>query len=195
MKVSAYIATSLDGFIARPDGALDWLPGAGDDEGRRFADGFAREEADYGWSAFWDSVDCLIMGRRSFAKVRTFGGWPYEGKRVLVLSRDPQFVVPEELAGKAEAAGAPPSLSALLKQLSAAGHRHIYVDGGQTIQAFLREGLITEMTVTRIPVLIGEGIPLFGPVPSDIPLTLVRSVAYANGFVQSVYTLSKPPRR
>jgi len=78
-----------------------------------------------------------------------------------------------------------------LAELAAAGVRRVYVDGGQTIQAFLRQGLITDMTITTIPVLIGQGIPLFGPLEQDIPLRHARTRAYANGLVQSEYSVEK----
>ncbi len=182
MKVSVYIAVSLDGFIARPDGSLDWLPGS-DPNAEPAADS-AAETDDSGWGAFWDSVDCLVLGRLSFEKVLTFGVWPYEGTRVIVLSRT-MTDVPEEFAGQVEIYAG--DEHALVQKLAAEGHERLYIDGGQTIQSFLRLGLITDMTITVIPVLIGEGIPLFGPLQEDIPLTLIKSDAAANGFVQSHY--------
>jgi dihydrofolate reductase len=189
MKVSVYIATSLDGFIARPDGSLDWLPGAGEENGVETAEARTAESEDYGWDTFWTSVDCLIQGRKTFEKVLSFGAWPYAGKRVLILSRDPDFSIPDTMAGWAESARG--DLSKLLAELAAQDVRRVYVDGGQTIQAFLRQWLITDMTITRIPILIGKGIPLFGPLETDIPLAHVRTHTYANGFVQSVYELSR----
>lgn len=189
MKVSVYIATSLDGFIARPDGSLDWLPGAGEEDGTETAVAETARSEDYGWDAFWSSVDCLIQGRKTFEKVLSFGAWPYAGKRVLVLSRNPDYAIPDTVAGQAETARG--DLSALLAELAAQGVRRVYVDGGQTIQAFLRQGLITDMTITCIPILIGQGIPLFGPLEADIPLAHVLTNTYANGFVQSVYGLNR----
>jgi dihydrofolate reductase len=188
MKISVFIATSLDGFIARSDGSLDWLPGA---EPEFAADGSQEAAAqngeggdDHGWGEFWGSVDCLVMGRKTFEKVLTFGNWPYEDKRVIVLSKT-MTAVPDKMAGKAEIyAGDPAALAA---KLAAEGHRRLYVDGGQTIQSFLRRGLITDMTITTIPVLIGQGIPLFGPLPADIPLKRVQTKSYATGLVQSTY--------
>lgn len=200
MKVSVFIATSLDGFIARPDGALDWLPGSGADGSEvSGADGSeapdagsseasvvdsAAEGEDHGWNAFWDSVDCLVLGRKTFEKVLEFGVWSYEGTRVIVLSRT-LTAVPQELQGKAEIYAGDPQ--ALVDKLAAEGHERLYVDGGQTIQSFLRRGLISDLTISTIPVLIGEGIPLFGPLPEDIPLRHVKTESYPTGFVLSTY--------
>ncbi|MFN2193388.1 MAG: dihydrofolate reductase family protein [Candidatus Promineifilaceae bacterium] len=180
MKVSVYIATSLDGFIARSDGSLDWLPGA---EGEENSD---RE--DYGWAAFWDSVDCLVMGRKTFEKVLNLapGAWPYEGTRVIVLSST-LTAVPDAMESKIELAA--PDPAALVEMLAQEGYKHLYIDGGATIQTFLRRGLITDMTITTIPILIGEGIPLFGPLAGDVQLKLVKSQSYASGFVQSIYEI------
>jgi dihydrofolate reductase len=192
MKASVFIATSLDGFIARRDGSLDWLPGAepdpeeiGDAEAIALGDDSGD---DHGWGEFWGSVDCLILGRKSFEKVLEFGIWAYEGTRVIVLSRNPSYRVPEEMKSKAESfAGDPQSL---VDKLAAEGHEHLYIDGGQTIQSFLYERLITDLTITTIPVLIGEGIPLFGPLPGDIPLRHVRTRTLADGMVQSTYEVA-----
>jgi dihydrofolate reductase len=180
MKVSVYIAASLDGFIARPDGSIDWLP---DDEGEE--NGSAE---DYGWSAFWGSVDCLVLGRKSFEKVLELapGAWPYEGTRVIVLSRT-LAAVPQGMEGKVELSAADPV--ALVEELRAEGHERLYVDGGATIQSFLRRGLITDMTITLIPVLIGEGIPLFGPLAEDIRLQHIKSESFPSGLVQLLYEI------
>jgi dihydrofolate reductase len=179
MKVSVFIATSLDGFIARPDGSLDWLPGSGEGEE-------AGEVEDHGWAAFWDSVDCLVLGRKTFAKVLELvpDAWPYEGTRVIVLSNN-LTAVPEALAGKAELYAG--DLQALVERLEREGHERLYVDGGVVIQSFLRQGLITDMTITTIPILIGQGISLFGPLEEDIRMKLVRSQSFAGGLVQSTY--------
>ena len=175
-KISAFIATSLDGFIARPDGALDWLPTEKDEDG-----------GDFGHQEFLASVDTIVMGRHTFEKILSFGiDWPFDDKRVVVLSSRPA-ALPEALAGKvAWQSGDPHSVVA---RLAAEGARHIYVDGGFTIQAFLRARLIQHLTLTQVPVLLGRGIALFGPVAHDLPLTHVRTVAYSNGLVQSEYAL------
>lgn len=187
MKVSVYIAASFDGFIARADGGLDWLPGSGDGDQEAAASGEHHGEGeDYGWNGFWESVDCMVMGRKTFEKVLGFGVWPYEDRRVLVLSRTLD-APPPDMAGKVEIYHG--DLAALVQSLEGRGYQRLYVDGGQTIQAFLRQGLVTDMTVTIVPVLIGQGVPLFGPLGEDIPLTHTGTTSFGNGFVQVTYDL------
>ena len=149
-KVSAYIATSLDGFIARKDGGLDWL-----DE----ANATVPEGEDCGFHAFMGSVDTLVMGRKTYEKVLSFGQWPYGEIPVVVLSRN-SISFPSHLPDSLAHSSLSPR--ALIEQLSGQGSRHVYVDGGATIQGFLSQGLLDEITVTVIPVVLGEGIPLFG---------------------------------
>jgi dihydrofolate reductase len=168
-----FIAASVDGFIARRDGSLDWLPEAADDG------------EDYGYAALMASIDALIMGRKTFEVVCSFGGeWPYAGTRVVVLSHQPP-AVPE--GGAVEFLALPPP--DVLAYLGASGTRRVYVDGGQTIRAFLRAGLIREVTVTRVPILLGDGIPLFGSLPADVPLTHLETRAFPSGLVQSRYRI------
>lgn len=180
IKCSVFIATSLDGFIARKDGGLDWLPQPNEAEGGE----------DYGYKEFMASVDTLVMGRKTYELVLTFKEWPYPDKKVVVLSsRYP--TTPTRLADGVE--GVLCSPRELVEQLSARGARHLYVDGGKTIQGFLNAGLIHEMTITRVPVLLGDGIPLFGRLASDIRLQHVATKAYANGLVQSRYGVTNHP--
>lgn len=176
MKVSVYIATSLDGYIARPNGDIDWLLEGPDLPGE-----------DFGYAAFMATVDALVMGRRTYEKALTFASWPYAGKRVVVLSTgSPE--VPAALAGAVEVVSLPPEV--LVERLSREGVSHVYLDGGATIQGFLAAGMIDEITVTRIPVLIGEGIPLFGRLARDVRMEHAETRAFANGFVQSRYRVS-----
>ena len=177
MKISVYIALSVDGFIARPDGTLDWLPGA---------DGEAVGDEDYGYHDFFDSVDVLVMGRKTFEMVLGFGEWPYAGKRVVVVSTTLDGSSPTLPEGVSTHPGPP---HALARELEASGARHLYVDGGRTIQSFLHEGLVQELILTRIPILIGEGIPLFGPLDEDVPLTHLSTRAFDSGMVQSHYAV------
>lgn len=174
MKTTVYIATSLDGFIARPNGDLDWLPGIGD----------ADTGEDYGYQAFMDSVDVLVMGRNTYAIVRAFDPWPYGDKRVVVLSRSLTEIDPKSPSTVELRASSPVEL---VDELQAAGMQHAYIDGGKVIQSFLNAGLIDEMIITRIPVLIGTGIPLFGPLEQDVKLQHVETRSYASGLVQSTY--------
>jgi len=176
VKISVYIATSLDGFIARKNGDIDWLPAP--DNGVE----------DYGYKEFISSVDLLVMGRHTYEKVLTFGSWPYPDKKVIVLSSGHPRL-PKELGDKVEVLNLSPGN--LLKTLTDKGIRHVYLDGGRTIQLFLKEGLVEEITITSIPVLIGEGLSLFGPLQQDIQFQLVESKHFDNGFVQSKYRAVK----
>lgn len=179
IKVSVYIATSLDGFIARADDNLDWL-----DE----ANAMVPEGEDCGFAEFMNSVDTLLMGRKTYEKVLSFGGWPYGETPVVVLSSNP-ISFPAHLPSTVSHSSERPA--DLLKRLAGEGIQHVYVDGGLTIQSFLSEGLVDEITVTVIPVILGEGIPLFGTVKDDIHLTHVVTTAFDFGFVQSTYTVGK----
>jgi dihydrofolate reductase len=177
IKASVFIATSLDGFIARANGDLDWLTGAES----------AQIEQDYGYQEFMDTVDTIVVGRNTFELTSTFDTWPYSGKKVVVLSRRPS-AIPPHLSVSVEWLSLPPQQ--LAERLAAQGAGHLYVDGGKTIQGFLNAGLINELIVTRIPVLIGTGIPLFGPLDHDLRLTHVETRQFENGFVQSRYRIA-----
>lgn len=177
MKCSVFIATSLDGFIARKDGSVDWLMAAGSE---------SDEGEDHGYKAFFDSVDCMIMGRNSMETVLGFGEWPYADKRVIVLSKS-LTKAPDPLAGKIELYAG--SLPNLVTKLSQEGYQRAYIDGGKTIQSFINEGFIQDLTITKIPVLLGEGLTLFGPTAADIQLTHINTIVYKNGFVTSTYEI------
>jgi len=176
-RISVYIAASLDGYIAREDGALDWLP-----------QGDGKE--DYGYGEFMSSIDALVMGRKTFETVLSFGEWPYPDIRVFVLSGTlRKSDVPDAVAEKIEILnGTPPEIVA---ELAKRGVQRAYLDGGATIQGFLRFGLIDDMTLTRVPVLLGRGIPLFGSLEKDISLRHVNTRAFPDGLVQSVYENKK----
>ncbi len=177
IRFSAFIATSLDGYIARKNGSLDWLPGS---DGNETGD-------EHGFAEFFASVDMLVMGRKTYETVLTFKEWPYRGKRVIVLSGGyPKS--PKRLGEEVEGTSASPI--ELAHQLEASGTSHVYVDGGKTIQGFLDAGLIHDMTITRVPILIGEGIPLFGSLGQDIRLTHVETKAWPSGLVQSRYKVA-----
>ena len=176
-RASAFIATSLDGFIARADGSLDWL----DD-----AQALIPEGEDCGYLEFMASIDGIVMGRHTFERVLTFDPWPYGAIPVYVMSHSP-VAVPVELAASVHSCQG--TVEALVAQLGRERFRHLYVDGGQTIQGFLRSGLLDDLTITTIPVLLGTGRPLFGPLAQDVELTLMHSRAYDFGFVQSTYRI------
>jgi dihydrofolate reductase len=172
MTASVFIGTSVDGFIARPNGELDFLPEGGEP---------------HGYDEFIASVDAIVIGRKTFETVLAFQAWPYGDKRVVVLSSSPvdfsavRGGVVEQMAG-------PPA--EIVSQLAARGIKHLYIDGGVTIQGFLRAGAIQRLIITRVPVLIGEGVPLFGSVPRDIRLRHVATRHYASGLVQSEYEVA-----
>ena len=183
MKASVYIATSLDGFIAREDGDLDWLEGSGEEVAKEVSEDESQGE-DYGYRAFMDSVDALVMGRNTFEKVLSLGPWGYGDKPVFVLSSRP-LEIPDHLSQTVEAMSGSPE--EVVARLSERGMTHLYIDGGVTVQRFLRARLIQRLVITRMPVLIGTGIPLFGPLGEDIKLRHVRTQSYPSGFVQSEY--------
>ena len=170
MQISVFIATSLDGFIARKDGALDWLP--------------QDQTDDHGYNNFFSSIDAMLMGRKTFETILGFSPFPYEGKRVVVCSRT-LTEVPKHLIGKLEFAAQP--LPDLVRRLEAEGTKHLYADGGQIISALLEAGLVNRIILTRVPVLLGSGIPLFGALSADIVLQHIETKTFSSGLVQSVY--------
>lgn len=170
MTASVFVGASVDGFIARPNGGLDWLPEGGGEP--------------HGYEEFMASVDAIVLGRKSFETVLTFGAWPYADKRVVVLSSQPVDLSATHGA-IVEQMGGPPAEIAF--KLAASGAHHLYVDGGITIQRFLGAGLIDRLVITRVPVLIGDGIPLFGSLPQDIRLRHVMTRSFPSGLVQSEY--------
>jgi dihydrofolate reductase len=180
-RCSVFIATSLDGFIARPDGRIDWLDRA---------NALVPNGEDCGYAMFMSSIDALVMGRNTFEQVLAFAAWPYGTKPVHVLST--------RLTALPNGVPATVSLSAetparLVERLSTQGARHLYIDGGLTIQRFLRAGLIDELTITQIPILLGQGRPLFGLLESDVPLEHQSTVAFPFGFVQCKYRVAPSP--
>jgi len=170
MSVSVFIGTSVDGFIARPNGDLDFLPEGGGEP--------------HGYNEFIASVDAIVIGRKTFETVLAFDAWPYGDKRVVVLSSRPLDLSAVRV-GVVEQMGGPPA--EIVAQLAARGAHHLYVDGGITIQRFLHAGLIQRLIITRVPVLIGDGVPLFGTLPRDIRLRHVATRHYPSGLVQSEY--------
>jgi len=170
MTVSVFIGTSVDGFIARPNGELDFLPEGGGEP--------------HGYDEFIASVDAIVIGRKTFETVLAFPDWPYGGKRVVVLSSRPVDLSAVRGGKVEQMAGAPAEIAA---KLAASGVQHAYVDGGVTIQGFLSAGLIQRLVITRVPVLIGEGIPLFGSLPRDVKLRHVATQHYPSGLVKSEY--------
>jgi dihydrofolate reductase len=160
----------VDGFLARPDDGLDFLDAGGQEP--------------HGFEEFYGSVDVVVLGRRTFEVVLTFGKWSYGRKPVVVLSSRPLDFSSIEGGVVEQMSGEP---GQIVKKLKARGFQHAYIDGGITIQRFLAAGLIDRLVITRVPVLIGEGIPLFGPVGRDIKLRHVATRSTNGGLVQSEY--------
>jgi len=169
MRASVFVGTSLDGFIARANGAFDFLPAGGGEP--------------HGYEEFMATVDAMVIGRKTYEIVLGLDVWPYAATPVFVLSSQPLAAAP--VAASVERLSGPPT--AIVSQLSARDLRHIYVDGGITIQEFLRAGVIQRIVITRVPVLIGSGIALFGHIARDIALRHIATQQYASGLVKSEY--------
>jgi len=176
MKLSVFCGVSVDGFLARPNHALDFLDAGGQEP--------------HGFEEFYDSVDVVVIGRKTFEVVLTFGKWFYGKKPVVVLSGRPLDFSSIEKGVVEQMSGEPAEIAAKLK---ARGFKHAYIDGGITIQRFLAAGLIDRLVITRVPVLIGEGVPLFGPLPRDVGLRHVATRCYGGGLVQSEYEVGAAP--
>jgi dihydrofolate reductase len=176
MKVSVFCGVSVDGFLGRPNDALDFLS--------------AGEQEPHGFSEFLASVDVVVIGRRTFEVVMKLGHLGLYGKKPMaVLSSRPLDLPPAKGAAVQQMSGEPADI---VRQLESRGFKHAYVDGGITIQRFLAAGCIDRMTITRVPVLIGAGIPLFGPVRHDVRLRHVATRSLSGGLVQSEYEIVAP---
>jgi len=167
-----YIATSLDGYIATSNGGIDWLNEIPNPEG-----------SDFGWSDFISGIDAILMGRNTFEKVLTFEFWPYEIP-VFVLSNTLEQL-PQELTGKAEIITG--GIHEVLDQLNQSGFINLYIDGGKLIQSFLAEDLIDEMIITRIPILLGKGISLFGEQDQSLSFVHKKTEVLIESLVKSHY--------
>ena len=175
ITASVYIATSVDGFIAREDGSIDWLMDANTS---------VPSGEDCGYAEFMNTVDVLIVGRNTYEQVAGFEPWPYESLRVVVLTtRDISLRQGPNI--RLEASSESPH--ELLNRLDSEGCKHAYIDGGKVIQSFLANHLIDKLTITTVPVLIGQGRSLFGRIPIDAKLRLADSKAYDFGFTQATY--------
>jgi len=170
MRASVFVGTSVDGFIARRNGDFDFLPEGGGEP--------------HGYDEFMSSVDVLVIGRNTFEKVLTFEKWPYAEKRVVVLSTRTIDVSNVRGSTIEHMSGSPAEIT---DRLAASGANHAYIDGGITVQRFLHARLIHRLIITRVPVLIGEGIPLFGSLPHDVQLRHVLTKTYPSGMVKSEY--------
>jgi dihydrofolate reductase len=169
LPCSVFVGISVDGFMARTTGAVDFLP---------------ETPEPHGFTEFFATVDAVVIGRKTWEWVVSYGEWAYGKMRVVVLSTQPVDFSPFPKARVEQMQGEP---TEIVTKLAASGAHHLYVDGGVTIQRFLRAGMIDRLIVTRVPVLIGQGIPLFGSLPHDVRLHHVRTQPYASGLVQSEY--------
>lgn len=171
MKITYYVAASIDGFIARKNGSVDWL------------DQFNDSGEDYGYQAFYDSVDALIMGRSTYEQILTFGDWPYSGKPAFVLSsRSLEHGKPDVFPAT--------DLNQLGKQLEAEGFERVWLTGGgQTASALLKNGLLDEMIVSYMPIALGTGIPLFAQPAKESEMEICDQTSYKSGVVQITYRL------
>ena len=167
-----YIATSLDGYIVGLNGNLDWLNNIPNPD-----------KSDYGYSDFIKKIDAIVMGKNTFQKVLTFGKWPYY-KPIFALSNSLKEI-PENLIGKAEIVNG--EITKVNKDLNKLGFKNLYIDGGQTIHSFLKEDLIDEMIITRVPILLGDGIPLFHKLDQQLKFKHKKTEIYNNNLVKSHY--------
>jgi dihydrofolate reductase len=169
-KISIYIATSIDGFIAREDGSLDWLESVGD------------PHEDYGFKRFIDSIDGVILGRKTYEVAAPVQEWPYTGKRLIILSNTLKTV----REGAELYSG---SLPQLISKLHDEGVKHIWIDGGETIAQFLQLKLVNEMTLSIIPIILGRGIALFKNLKEELPCQLLSTNSFPSGLVQVTYSI------
>ncbi len=167
---SVYIALSVDGYIARPDGGIDWLSVV------------SVENEDYGYKEFFSSVDTVVIGRRTYDTALGFSEWPYIGKRCVVLTNTSALSRNGE-----EFASTPPS--PLLLRLQAEGSHRVYIDGGVVIRDFLAAGAIDDMTLSVIPILLGAGVRLFES-GAGHSLRLQRAQTFNSGLVQLHYRVA-----
>lgn len=184
IRTSVYVGVSVDGYIARLDGQVDFLDSA------------EPIDDDMGYGEFMASIDILVMGRNTYDWVVTMIAtnedvdWPYGETPVMVLTHR-ALDVPPDLVDVVESTGLAPR--ELLAELRSRGFQHAYVDGGQTVQGFLRAGLIDELIITQVPILIGQGIPLFGEIPDDVKLHHVDTTVFDNGCIQTHYRVLPSP--
>lgn len=185
MKCSVFIATSADGYIATKDGGVEWLEKAGK------PDADMGDQSDMGFKNYMASIDCMIMGRKCMEKISSFNltpeQWPYGGTPIFVLSNTVKEA-PDNLKGKVEMYSG--EIPALMSRLENEGFQHAYIDGGMTITSFLNLGLINEMTITRAPILLGDGITLIGKTNKHIKLEDSQAATYPNEFIQIKYKVN-----
>ena len=174
MSNTIYIATSIDGYIAREDGSIDWLMEIPNPN-----------QSDYGFSVFLERIDGIIMGRKTFETVLGFNEWPYARPIPVFVLSNSLDKLPGKLSGKAEIVRG--ELKSIVELLKRKGINNLYIDGGKTIQSFLKEDLIDEMIITRTPILLGSGIPLFDRNNLELEFEHIGTEVYNNILVRSKY--------
>jgi dihydrofolate reductase len=172
MTNSVYIATSLDGYIATPNGGIEWL--------NTFSN---PTDSDYGYHEFIDGIDAIVMGRKTFELVSSFSSWPYS-KKVFVLSNHLQEIKPE-LVDRAEVVSG--DLNTIVKKLHRDGYQNLYIDGGKAIQSFLKKNLIDELIISKVPIVLGDGIPLFAAQDQMVKFEHCSTEVFEGGLVKSHY--------
>ena len=172
-KIILYIASSLDGFIAGRNGDISWL------------DAYQVEGEDYGYSEFLKTIDIIVMGSKTYEQVLNFGSWPYEGFKTYVMTKRQL-----EPVDKAKVEFYSGDLDSFVPGIKRESHKNIWLVGGASLaQSFLKHSFIDEMILSIIPVILGDGIPLFGRTQKEFRLELLKSGSYNNGVVQLHYKL------
>jgi len=170
-KIVLYIASSLDGFIARDDGSVDWLVEGESEEA----------DSDYGYSEFYNSIDTVIMGRKTYEQILGFGEWPYEEKRCFVCTREPKAYSDERVDFVDDP-------TALTVNLLDREERDIWLVGGsEIVSELLNAHLIKRITITILPIILGGGIPLFNGIEEGTQLKLRDVQSFETGYVQLSY--------
>ncbi|MEM9216524.1 MAG: dihydrofolate reductase family protein [Cyanobacteria bacterium P01_F01_bin.150] len=173
MKTTYYVASSLDGFIAESDGAVDFL------------DIIGAEPNTDAYDQFFAGVDALLMGRRTYDQVLGFGEWPYGDRPCWVMTHrelDPNSATVGAIAGTPQQVHG---------QIAARSYQHLWLVGGANLAAqFLHQGLIDQIVVSLLPIVLGQGIPLFSNLPDQVLLSLNDVTARDCGIVELTYVLA-----
>lgn len=167
------MAITLDGFVARKDHSLDWLMKQN------------TKDENHGFTEFLADIDVIVMGSGSYRTVSGFDAWPYEKSVIVMSSKLSQDDIPAKLQDKVEVTNLAPL--ALMEEMDKRGLSRVYVDGGAIVQSFMRLGLVQDLKLAVVPIIIGEGIRLFGDLPADIDLKLVETKGFPSGFVEMRY--------
>ena len=175
-RIKLYIATSLDGFIAREDGSIDWL-----------TEYENNSETDYGYSEFYASIGTVLMGRKTYEQVLGFGDWPYGEKKSYVFTRQK-----EPLRRENNVEFVSGDIGEFVRDLKENTEEDIWLVGGsQLIKVFLEENLVQDLIIFVVPIILGSGIPLFDRIGKEIRLTTGKVERYENGLVRLEYKVEE----